>query len=158
MAGCVKDWPKLYRECLRCLKPGGWLEHHEFAPPIVANEGSLPDDCVWRELDTIFADFLKKTGRSFAIPESWVEWLREAGFSDVLHTNSVRLPIGGWALDENLKEVGILNKMFMENSFEGFASYIGTQVLDWTKEDVSLLLERVSQAVRDRSLHAYYHL
>ena len=29
MQGAIADWPRLYREMYRALKPGGWFQHLE---------------------------------------------------------------------------------------------------------------------------------
>ncbi|KAI9172851.1 hypothetical protein HJFPF1_02365 [Paramyrothecium foliicola] len=143
LVGCVQDWPKLYRECLRCLKPGGWLEHTEFALPISPNTGSFPDDCIWHQWGQIFRDAGNKMGRSFEVPEFWERWIREAGFSGIVYQDTVRLPIGDWALDKKWKEVGMFNRASLEQGLEGFASYICTNLLGWSREEVEVLLMKL---------------
>ena len=158
LVGCVQDWEKLYGECLRCLKPGGWLEQQEYALPIASNEGTLPEDCIWHEWGKIFRQAGEKMGRTFEVSDHWEDWLRAAGFSGVIHRDAVRLPIGGWAFDPKWKEVGTFNRMSLEQGLEGFASYICTQVLGWSVEEVTVLLARVRQAIKNKAYHAYYPL
>lgn len=158
LVGCVKDWVTLYRECLRCLKPGGWLEQQEFALPIAANEGSLPDDCVWHDWGKVFQEAGKKTGRTFEVTGDWEDWIREAGFGGVIHTDSVKLPIGGWPLEKKWREVGLFNRLGLEQGLEGFASFLCTQVLGWQDVEVAVMLARVRQTMKDKSIHAYYPL
>ncbi|SPQ24311.1 e2fe2a48-64e9-499f-9da9-cc145a7e7db2 [Thermothielavioides terrestris] len=158
LVGCVQDWEALYRQCLRCLKPGGWLEQHEFALPIAGNDAPLPDDCVWHDWGSVFREAGRKMGRSFEVTDHWEEWLRKAGFTETLHTKSTRLPIGGWPRDPRWKEVGLFNQLSLEQGLEGFATYICTQVLGWRHEEVTVLLAKVREAIGNPTYHAYYPL
>ncbi|KAK4096425.1 S-adenosyl-L-methionine-dependent methyltransferase [Parathielavia hyrcaniae] len=158
LVGCVRDWERLYAECLRCLKPGGWLELQEFALPIAGNDAPLPADCVWHDWGAVFREAGRRMGRSFEVADHWEEWLRGAGFTGPLRTDSVRLPIGAWAADPKWKEVGMFNRLSLEQGLEGFAMYICTQVLCWQPEEIAVLLAKVRQAIRNPSYHAYYPL
>ncbi|KAH8899127.1 S-adenosyl-L-methionine-dependent methyltransferase [Thozetella sp. PMI_491] len=156
LVGSVKDWPRLYAEALRCLKPGGWFEQHEFALPIAGNDGPLPEDCIWHDWGRIFRDAGYRMGRSFEVSDYWEEWLRAAGFEGEIHRSEVPLPIGGWALETKWKQIGLFNRMGLEQGLEGFATYICTQVLGWEHEQVELMLVRVRQAIKNKTYHAYF--
>lgn len=158
LVGCIQDWPKLYREALRVLKPGGWLEQQEYALPLLANSGALPPDSVYHDWGAIFVEAGKKSGRSFLVADHWEEWLKEAGFTGEIHRNSVNLPIGSWARDKKWKEVGQLNFIALDQGLEGFASFLCTQVLGWTPEEVASFLEKVRKAMRDRNSHVHFAL
>jgi SAM-dependent methyltransferase len=158
LIGSIEDWPKLYSECLRCLKPGGWFEQQEFALPIASNEDPFPDDCIWHLWEKIFREAGRKTGRTFELTDHWVKWMEEAGFRDDIHTDSVRLPLGNWPLDKKFKDVGIINRTSFEQGLEGYASYLCTQVLGWRQEEVTVLLAKVRQVIKNKSYHAYYPL
>jgi hypothetical protein len=110
---------------------------------------------VWHAWREIFRAAGKKTGRTFEITEHWKEWMREAGFSGIIHTDSVKLPLGGWPRDKKWKHVGLFNNMSLEQSLEGFASYLCTEVLGWQYDDVAAIVARVQQAVKDSSRHTY---
>jgi hypothetical protein len=158
LVGCIRDWENLYGECLRCLKPGGWLEQQEFALPIASEDGSLPDGCVWHDWGDIFRDAGRKMGQTFEVTNDWEDWMKKAGFSGSIHTDSVKLPIGDWPLDRKWKEVGMFNRLSLEQGLEGFATYICTQVLGWQTVETALLLAKVRQAIKNKSYRAYYPL
>ena len=44
LSGCISSWPTFYQECLRVLKPGGWLEQSEFSPAFESKDGTVTDD------------------------------------------------------------------------------------------------------------------
>lgn len=158
LTGCVQDWPKFYAECLRTLKPGGWLEQKEYALPIEGNEEPLPADCVWHDWGRIFREAGTRMGRSFEVPNHWEKWLREGGFQGELHQSQIRVPIGGWPAETKWKEVGLLNRMSLEQGLEGFASYLCTAVLGWNRTEVEVMLLRVRNAIKNRRYHAFYPL
>lgn len=42
--GSIRNWPRLYAECLRCLKPGGIIEHAEYSHFFTSRDNSIPQD------------------------------------------------------------------------------------------------------------------
>ncbi|KAJ2898977.1 uncharacterized protein MKZ38_003546 [Zalerion maritima] len=156
LVGCVQDWPRLYAQCLRCLKPGGWIEQQEFQLPIASYDGTLPDDCVWHAWGKVFYEAGGKTARTFEVTKSWEKWLKEAGFPGPIAEEEVALPIGAWAKEKRWKDVGAFNRLSLEQGLEGFAMFLCTQVLGWKPEEVAVLCAQVRQALKDKSLHAYY--
>lgn len=77
LLGSIEDWVRLYRECLRCLKPGGWLEHTDFSVLSGCDDGSLPPDAVWYEWSNVFLEAGRKMGRSFEVvdDDNFVRWM-----------------------------------------------------------------------------------
>ncbi len=156
MLGCIKDWAQVYRECMRCLKPGGWLEHTDMSVHVTSDDGSVPPDSAWTLWKDVFYEAGEKIGRTFKITEgdNYVRWMQEAGFSDV-QTQNMKLPIGEWPADPRLKETGLFTRLGAEQGLEGFVLYICTEVLGWQYKEVQVLLARVRQALKDKSYHAY---
>uniref|UniRef100_A0A8H7NHH1 Methyltransferase type 11 domain-containing protein n=1 Tax=Bionectria ochroleuca TaxID=29856 RepID=A0A8H7NHH1_BIOOC len=122
LLGCFKDWPTLYKECFRCLKPGGWLEHL---------------DCSTQK--EVFASIGEKTGYTFEVVDNnkWVKWIDEAGFSNI-QKKTIKTPIGGWPADKKWKEVGQFNRLALETGLEGFGLYMLTNTMGWEYEDVQV--------------------
>lgn len=126
--------------------------------PVFANEGELPEDCVYHDWARIFQETGNLTGRSWYITEHWKEWLREAGFTEKIHTNQVKLPIGSWPKNRVLKEIGTFNRLSIETGLDGFATYVCKTVLGWHDVEIQLLLERMRATVKNPKLHAYFAL
>src|SRR5437667_7991972 len=82
MIGSIKDWPKLYKQAFRCLKPGGILEHIDYELEIKCDDGTMPDDCIWHDWSRLFVDSGEKLGRTFAVIHRSNGWMEEAGFQD----------------------------------------------------------------------------
>ncbi|KAL5603809.1 hypothetical protein FOVSG1_006559 [Fusarium oxysporum f. sp. vasinfectum] len=156
MIGCFQDWSKLYRECFRCLKPGGWLEHLECSTHVQSDDGSLPADSVWAEWREIFACAGEKTGQTFEVidDDNWIKWMNEAGFSNI-QRKMIKTPIGGWPADKKWKEVGQFNRVSLETGLEGFGLYMLTNVMDWEYNKVQVWLTRVREALKNKRYHGY---
>ncbi|KAK0713762.1 S-adenosyl-L-methionine-dependent methyltransferase [Lasiosphaeria miniovina] len=158
MLGSIEDYVKLYREALRCLKPGGWLEHTDFTIKLGSEDGSVPADCVYTLWNELFRKAGEKTGRTFLVTDKNQNagWMREAGFSAAVYTRNFNLPFGTWPKDPRWKEIGAFNLAGCEQGLEGYILYLGTQVLGWSFEELQVLLVDMRKAMRNTSYHASY--
>ena len=156
MSGCFKDWVKLYRECYRCLKPGGFLEHQDFSLHTRSDDGSIPPDSIYSQWSSFFVDAGKQMGQTFEVidDDNWVGWMREAGFQEV-QSRAFKTPVGAWPADERQKEIGRFNRFGLETSLEGYALYLLTSVLGWGYEEVQVWLAKVREALRNKRYHGY---
>ena len=161
MLGSFKDWTAVYKECFRCLKPGGYLEHVECGTHVLSDDGSLPADSAWADWKRIFSEASEKTGRTFDIidDDRWVGWMKEAGFGGEgaaeIKTRVVKTPIGAWPAEAKWKEVGLFKKLGLERGLEGFGLYILTSVMGWQYEEVQSWLARVRDVLKNKSIHSY---
>lgn len=158
MLGSIEDYVKLYREALRCLKPGGWLEHSDFTIKLGSEDGSVPADCVYTLWNELFRKAGEKTGRTFLVTDNNQNagWMKEAGFSTAVYTRNFNLPFGTWPKDPRWKEIGAFNLASCEQGLEGYILYLGTQVLGWSFEELQVLLADMRKAMRNTSYHASY--
>lgn len=158
MLGCIKDWTKLYEECFRCLRPGGWLEHQEISLRMHSDDGSIPKDSIWSEWANVLAEAGRKIGQTTEVidDDNWIKWLEEGGFSGV-QTKTIKVPMGGWPADKELKEVGQFNKLSFEMSLEGYGLYLLINAMGWEYVEVQLWLARVREALKNKDYHGYAH-
>ena len=157
--GGIDDWRKLYRQAFAATKPGGWFEDVECdIEPISENPKASAEtkDTYhhWAELFFLAGD---KLGRTFLIARgnTMEEYAREAGFINIT-TKRYKLPIGGWPADPKLKQVGLYNGLFVDQSIDGFAVYPIGQVLGWTYEEVMVLVSKMRIALKDPKGLPYY--
>lgn len=84
MGGSIADWPNLYRRIRQHLKPGGWLEMHEYQTVIHSDDdpemSQAPCIKQWQQLVN---DASVKFGKKMNVAHELKGWLVEAGFEDV---------------------------------------------------------------------------
>ncbi|KAK2767694.1 hypothetical protein FQN54_003852 [Arachnomyces sp. PD_36] len=107
--GCVANYPFLYSEVLSHLKPGGWFEQAEISVVARSDDGSLHGTSMdmWGPLALKAGE---KFGKSFSIAGDMKELMEEAGFVNVTY-RTFKWPIGPWAKDPKMKEIGLYNRV-----------------------------------------------
>lgn len=100
----------------------------------------------------------EKTGRTFLVTKGGrnVKWMREAGFAGELFVKNHKMPIGTWPRDGVLKEVGAFNLVACEQGLEGFAVYLGTQVMGYEIGELERTFAGMRRCLRNQAYHAYY--
>lgn len=159
MFGSISDWPRLYRQAYRALKPGGWIEHSEMCAEVGCDDGSVPEDSIYKFwIEELLIASGVRLGKTFTPTKDnlHVENLRKAGFTGALHTRDYKVPLGPWPVDKKWKEVGLFNVAGMEQGLEGFGLLLGTQVMGFSLEEMQVVFAKMRQAFRNPKWHAYY--
>ncbi|PGG99426.1 hypothetical protein AJ79_08542 [Helicocarpus griseus UAMH5409] len=156
---CIPDWSEFLAQCYKTTKPGGYVEVFNRAVWLQADDGSIPDDKghaynIWsRE----FRGVGERLGKTTTIIETQKEEMEKAGFVDVTE-KKLKMPLGPWARDRNLKEVGKFYYLECLQGLEGWALTLLTRVMGWNVAEVQVLLAHFRAAMNDRSIHAYVPL
>jgi len=85
------------------------------------------------------------------------QWVKDAGFVNVSQ-RVVKLPLGSWARDPMLKEIGHWNITQLMMGLEGFVMRLFTSVLGWAPEEVQVFLVGLRKELKSLSVHAYCNL
>lgn len=130
LTGCIRDWPYLYSQCYKHLKPGGWFEHLEFSVQTNANPAS---DVYADKMYTAFSSSILNvgeahTGMTFRTVEYMKGFMVGAGFVDVEERKFV-WPIGPWPKDAKLKDLGRWGERNWAEGVEGWVMALYTRVL-----------------------------
>jgi ubiquinone/menaquinone biosynthesis C-methylase UbiE len=157
--GSISDWTELYRQAFRALRPGGYLENLEFTILLRSDDPSIAEDpehifVQWAEIFYQAADRLGKTLK-IGLDGRMQRAMEEAGFTDIV-VKEHKLPCGSWPKDKRLKEIGMFNLAFMEQSLEGFALFLLREIMGWELIEVHVFLARMRAAIRDPKLRPYY--
>jgi len=104
-----------------------------------------------------FFEAAEKFGTPCTTATKLKTWMHEAGFVDI-EEHILKLPVGPWARDKRLKQVGLFEMVNMDEGVEGLSMMAFTRALDWSPERVHLFLSEVRKQVKDRSVHSYYTL
>ncbi|OIW22902.1 S-adenosyl-L-methionine-dependent methyltransferase [Coniochaeta ligniaria NRRL 30616] len=151
LSGTVADWARFYRQVRTHLKPGGWCEMQEYDAWIFSDDDSFeraPWTKSWVEkLD----EASKMYGKQINVARKQKQWMIDAGFEDVTE-RVIRIPVGPWAKDPALKELGRFEQLHMQMSAASHTPALFTRVYSWSELQVQLLIEGVKREFRSRDL------
>ncbi|KAH8704059.1 S-adenosyl-L-methionine-dependent methyltransferase [Talaromyces proteolyticus] len=153
--GAIADWPAFYTEVLTHLKPGGWFDQLEMSIQFRSHEGTITDDHVLAVWSRTFIEAGERFGKTFRIADLAKEYLKNAGFVNVVETK-YELPVGGWSSNRHMKKLGKWNLVHCEEGIEGWAMALLTRVMGWTYEEVQVFLAQMRKGLRDPDTHAYF--
>jgi hypothetical protein len=80
-----------------------------------------------------------------------------ARLSNTNHPNVfvLQMPIGGWARDPKMKELGQFAQMVIEKDTEGYIVFMAN-TLGWTREEILVYISLLRREIRSNNSHAYY--
>ncbi|KAL7273015.1 ATPase [Rhizina undulata] len=158
MAGFINDWPKLYRQACQALKPGGWIEVHDFNGAFSCDDGSLPKESALYKWSEHFERASGIMGREWSnVAPNITRDLREAGYVDVDH-KVVKIPFGHWPKGKREKEFGMYWMQHFLDGAEAMSLALFTRILRWEKKDVDEFLETTFAELKNPKYHAYSKL
>ncbi|KAM0437943.1 hypothetical protein ACHAQK_007028 [Fusarium lateritium] len=155
--GSISDWSALFKEAFTVCKPGGWVESYEASPRMESDDGTVTETCAINEWGKFFIEGGRKLNRTFEIIDKDLQkkGMEEAGFVDV-QVWDFKAPIGGWAKDPRLRQIGQFAQAALEQDYEGYVLYMANMVLGWSKEEVSLYCAQLRREIRSGKFHPYY--
>ncbi len=93
------------------------------------------------------------TGRCY--PQVMKEQMEAAGFINVT-TRFYRMPIGAWPKDKALRQSGLFNVIGLLDGLSGLSQRVFTRGLEWTIEEMEVLLMQVRDECKNRRIHTYF--
>lgn len=89
LIGCIPDWPALFKQAYRVLKPGGWIESFEVSPTVTSDDNTVAPDSALAQWDKMFIEASKKIGNSFTVVADQIQKpaMEEAGFVNIKEWN-----------------------------------------------------------------------
>jgi ubiquinone/menaquinone biosynthesis C-methylase UbiE len=158
LTGCIPDWPYLYEQCFKHIKPNGFIEHLEFDVRTNADPDSDNHaDQTYHKFSSCILGLGEQTGRTFRTHELMAGWMRDAGFVDVTEHKFI-WPIGPWPKDPHLKELGRWGERNWADGMEGWVMALFTRVLGWSYTDVKTFVEEMKSVIKDRNNHFFHEV
>ncbi|PCD36595.1 hypothetical protein FGRA07_07599 [Fusarium graminearum] len=132
--------------------PGGWIEHVELWGNAMSDDGTMTEDSPLKTWVRIFDQIGEKIGNPFF----WdpVEAFQEAGLQNISE-RKVKVPIGTWPKNKDLKQWGAWNRQFLMQGLEGFSIRGLTELLGWEYEKAQVFLVDMRKELLNPSLHSY---
>jgi metalloendopeptidase OMA1, mitochondrial len=164
MAGSLESYKSLIKTAKKFLKPGtGWLELHELVSKPLCDDGTMPDDWKFKEWE----EKLQEASIHYLDPprpinsgESLKRWMDMCGYEDVTEMR-YKIPLSKWPKDARMKKIGGgMCEIWLEG-LPGFTYKLyGSEGLQWTRDEIEIMMVGVRKALMDKSVHAYmmYHV
>ncbi|KAK1756728.1 S-adenosyl-L-methionine-dependent methyltransferase [Echria macrotheca] len=154
--GAISDWLGLFKQAFRSLKPGGWIQDCEMDTTFYSDDGTLDGASAMLKWNQLYRESGAKTGASFntIADNKQRQYLEEAGFVDV-QIKTFKIPVGGWALDKKLAEVGGIAQMVLLNDIEGYTLALWHNVLMWPEDEYRPFLDQLRKALQNKKIHSY---
>ncbi|KAK1720514.1 methyltransferase domain-containing protein [Colletotrichum lupini] len=155
MTSSVKSWEDFIRECFEHLSPGGYLELNEIDPCPLSDDGTLQETSAVIKSVRMLEQAANIFGRPYHTAQALQETLTKVGFEDVT-VQRFKWPTNPWPRDARHKELGIWTHENLVAGWEGFCMAPFTRALNWSREEVMILMMQVRKEFSDRSIHAYF--
>lgn len=152
----IKSWPFFYQQAFEAMQPGGWVENQEFEVRFGCDDGTVPEGsaCVrWAELWNEGIEKFGLTGRCY--PDVMKQQMEEAGFINVTW-RFFRMPIGTWPKDKRLRQAGWFNLIGMIDGISGMSQRVFINALNWSVDEMEVLLAQARNEMKDRKIHSYF--
>ncbi|KAJ5587098.1 uncharacterized protein N7459_002863 [Penicillium hispanicum] len=154
MGGGIGDWPRLLKQAYHHLRPGGWFEAQEFEAFVFSDDGT--HQCATTILD--WQDKLKDASKQFGKPMNVAprisQWMEGEGFINVAD-DVYKCPVGGWAKNRRLKEIGRVGKVTLLEVVEPYTLALFTRVLGFSFQDAQEYMEKVRAELMSSKFHLY---
>jgi hypothetical protein len=155
--GIFKDFREIIQKGYNNLEPGGWMESQELYPKVFCEDGTMPPDwglLKWSKEQDEAAMYLE---RPLRIANKLKMWYEQAGFVDV-REEVFQIPINEWAKEDRLKFFGKVMAWNMEGGIYGWTVDYFVRAFGWTLDQIRVECARVHNALKDRSVHAFYKM
>ncbi|CCE28046.1 uncharacterized protein CPUR_01520 [Claviceps purpurea 20.1] len=153
IVGGIQDWPGLFKEAYRCCAPGGWVESVEIDPEFCSDDGTTELEPVFASVKELYREAGKTLNRPFFLQEIQRQAFDEAGFVEK-QVVRYKAPIGSWAKDPRLAEVGRFLEATIENDLQGYTQ-MPWQVLQKPADEYQVWLATLRKAIRNPRVHSY---
>ncbi|KAL2819576.1 S-adenosyl-L-methionine-dependent methyltransferase [Aspergillus cavernicola] len=128
--GCVADWEEFYKQAFLHTKPNGYIEQVEQSVVPKSDDGSV-DGTIFQEWGQVSLEAGEAFGKSLQIMDKARDRMINAGFVDVVE-RKFKVPMGGWARESRLKQLGLFNRLQWEEGIEGWCMFLLTAILGLT--------------------------
>ncbi|OLN96410.1 hypothetical protein CCHL11_00663 [Colletotrichum chlorophyti] len=159
LEGAISDWKALYDEAFKALRPGGHIEVKEFDIECRSQVQTLEDGHPFKNWSKHLNGAANKLGKTgVQCPDrSIIRNLQAAGFVDIIE-EKWPVPVGDWALNPVLKDVGIGSLEYLDQSLEGFGTFLLKEVMGWQYEEILVFMTEFRRALKDSKMQPFFYL
>ena len=152
----IRSWPHFYEQAFEHMSPGGWVENQEFDLHFTADDGTMSEDGAVRRWENLWNEGIAKLGPMTArcYPEVMKRQMEEAGFINCT-IRPYKMPCGIWPKNKRYRQAGLFNMVGMCDGLSGLSVRTFTHGLEWSVEQMEVLLMEVRNEWKDKRIHSY---
>lgn len=154
MTAGLASFPRFFEQSYENLTPGGWLELADICP-ITSDDGTLKEGSAIHKWVNLLLEGTRAIGRPFDGAFKYKEQLEAQGFINV-HEEVFKWPQNRWPKDKKYKELGIWTLENISTALHGLSAAVFTRVLQWSNEELDVLLAQVRNELKDTNIHSYW--
>jgi len=157
MFSAIQDWPRLLSQAHATLKPGGWVEVTEMDIIPTSDDGTVTADYKLVQYFDILKRAARGKGFNLEVAPYIKEMVSRAGYQNVVE-NIYKLPLGPWAVDRELRMVGLYHREQFLDGLQGIIIKYLVAVEHWLPQEVEVFLASVRSQIMDKNIHCYWKM
>ncbi|KAK2667039.1 hypothetical protein RAB80_017460 [Fusarium oxysporum f. sp. vasinfectum] len=151
----IQNWEDYLRKIFDNLTPGGYVELQDGDAAMESDDGTLTKEHALSKWCNLLREASDKLGRPCIPTKELRNIMGKVGFTNIVETR-FKWPSNCWPKDKKYKELGAWNNENTRLVFESVTLAPLTRGLDWTIEEVDVLLADVRKELNDPNIHAYW--
>ncbi|KAI8411490.1 hypothetical protein FOFC_08084 [Fusarium oxysporum] len=151
----IQNWEDYLRKIFDNLTPGGYVELQDGDAVMESDDGTLTKEHALSKWCNLLREASDKLGRPCIPTKELRNIMDKVGFTNIVETR-FKWPSNCWPKDKKYKELGAWNNENTRLVLESVTFAPLTRGLDWTIEEVNVLLAGVRKELNDPNIHAYW--
>ncbi|EWZ29091.1 hypothetical protein FOZG_17197 [Fusarium oxysporum Fo47] len=151
----IQNWEDYLRKIFDNLAPGGYVELQDIDAFMESDDGTLTEAHALSKWCKLLREAAVKLGRPYIPTKDLKGIMDKVGFTSIVETR-FKWPSNRWPKDKKYKELGAWNNENTNLVLESITLSPLTRGLDWTMEEVNVLLVDVRKELNDPNIHAYW--
>ncbi|RKL04539.1 hypothetical protein BFJ70_g17187 [Fusarium oxysporum] len=151
----IQNWEDYLRKIFDNLAPGGYVELQDIDAFMESDDGTLTEAHALSKWCKLLREAAVKLGRPYIPTKDLKGIMGKVGFTSIVETR-FKWPSNRWPKDKKYKDLGAWNNENTNLVLESISLAPLTTGLDWTIEEVNVLLVDVKKELNDPNIHAYW--
>ncbi|KAH8684983.1 S-adenosyl-L-methionine-dependent methyltransferase [Ilyonectria robusta] len=154
LEGCISNDDQLFHRAFKHLAPGGYIEFQATNPGFLSDDDTAKDAVNAQLWLKHLVEGTAKFGKPMDGVFMWKEKLESIGFIDVQQL-IYKVPVGAWAKDPKLKELGRFQGIQQVQAVESYTPALFARILGWTEEEIQVFIAKVKKDLTNPKIHLY---
>jgi hypothetical protein len=152
LVSCFTNGPSVFQKAFDALNPGGYFEMQDsLTMTCIDSSGDGTQLMRWVSL---MLEAAARLGHDWEKTKKYKTWMEKAGFVDI-REKFFAWPTNTWPRGRHHKTLGVWVGEDLKDGLEGFSMVALTRAMEWSPDEVRVLLADVRRDLDDRNIHCY---